>query len=356
MSFRFLGNKRQLLDQILTVFRENLIEGSVVADLFSGTGSVSRKLRESNYKVIANDLLSASKIHSIAQLLSTPLINFTKIENTVDLRLEKQKKMFTSNYEKTLAILNNLPPKKDFFFSEYCPEGTPSLNVPPRNYFTPENAKRIDAIRAKIKLWEDSNLLSHVESALLKHDLILATNRVANIAGTYGHFIKEIQSNAGELLTMRPSPLISARTDHEIYQTDALALAREIRPDAVYIDPPYTKRQYAAYYHILETIAEGDKPNIIGKSGLRPWETKSSNWCYKRKATQALENLMNTVDASLIVMSYSNEGHIAHSDIVDILRSKGTLKIVEIPYRKYRSNNGGNKGKSVKERLYVLMR
>ena len=34
--------------------------------------------------------------------------------------------------------------------------------------------------------------------------------------------------------------------------------------DAVYADPPYTKRQYAAYYHILETIAAGDRPLISG--------------------------------------------------------------------------------------------
>ena len=27
--------------------------------------------------------------------------------------------------------------------------------------------------------------------------------------------------------------------------------------DVAYFDPPYTKRQYAAYYHILETIAAG---------------------------------------------------------------------------------------------------
>ncbi len=27
-----------------------------------------------------------------------------------------------------------------------------------------------------------------------------------------------------------------------------------------YVDPPYMKRQYAANYHLLETIAKGDNP------------------------------------------------------------------------------------------------
>ena len=44
--------------------------------------------------------------------------------------------------------------------------------------------------------------------------------------------------------------------------------------DTVYLDPPYTKRQYAAYYHVLETLAYGDEPEVSGVTGLRPWEGK----------------------------------------------------------------------------------
>ena len=40
--------------------------------------------------------------------------------------------------------------------------------------------------------------------------------------------------------------------------------------DTVYLDPPYTKRQYAAYYHILETISLGDEPIVEGICGIRP--------------------------------------------------------------------------------------
>ena len=32
--------------------------------------------------------------------------------------------------------------------------------------------------------------------------------------------------------------------------------------DTVYLDPPYTKRQYASYYHIPETIAYHDEPKV----------------------------------------------------------------------------------------------
>ena len=40
--------------------------------------------------------------------------------------------------------------------------------------------------------------------------------------------------------------------------------------DTVYLDPPYTKRQYAAYYHILEAISLGDEPIVEGICGIRP--------------------------------------------------------------------------------------
>ncbi|MCS5874311.1 DNA adenine methylase [Klebsiella pneumoniae subsp. pneumoniae] len=60
--------------------------------------------------------------------------------------------------------------------------------------------------------------------------------------------------------------------------------------DLVYLDPPYTKRQYASYYHILETIAFGDEPIIEGVSGLRPGKIRHLLFCYKRKALITLSN------------------------------------------------------------------
>lgn len=356
MSFRFLGNKQQLLDPILRVFQSHLPPGAVVADLFAGTASVSRTLREGGYRVIANDVLSSARVHAQAQLLAEPDGQFRNLAARLPATDSGQGRLFSRPYDQVVAFLNALPPEKGFFVQEYSPAGKPKLDVAPRRYFSPENAGRIDAIRGRIREWEGSNLVSTVEVALLKQDLMLAVNRVANIAGTYGHFLKDIQGGALEPLTLRPSVLTSERTDHEIYQEDAAALIRRIRPDGVYIDPPYTKRQYAAYYHVLETVAEGDFPEVVGKSGLRPWESKASDWCYRRKAPDALKQIVEYTSAPVLVMSYSNEGHIPHQQVVEILSSAGTLTVQELDYRRYRSNNGGTAEKRVTERLYVLTR
>lgn len=355
MSFRFLGNKQQLLDPILRVFQAHLPPGSVVADLFCGTASVSRVLREGGYRVIANDVLSSARIHAQAQLLSEPNGQFTALAATLPVA-RAQGALFPRPYDHVIGFLNSLPAEKGFFFQEYSPAGKPRLDVPPRRYFSAENAGRIDAVRRRIRDWEAGSRLSVVESALLKQDLMLAVNRVANIAGTYGHFLKELTSSALEPLALRPSVLISGRTDHEIHQGDAASLAARIRPDGVYLDPPYTKRQYAAYYHVLETVAEGDAPEVVGKSGLRPWEAKASEWCYRRRAPEALRHMVRALKAPLLVMSYSNEGHIPHEEVVEILSAAGELSIQEVDYRRYRSNTGGTNGNRVKERLYVLRR
>ena len=75
------------------------------------------------------------------------------------------------------------------------------------------------------------------------------------------------------------------------------------RSDFVYADPPYTKRQYAAYYHLLETIAMGDQPKITGSTGLRAWEDKASDYCYRRRAPDALSELVSNLKCDHFFLS-----------------------------------------------------
>ena len=57
------------------------------------------------------------------------------------------------------------------------------------------------------------------------------------------------------------------------------------------MDPPYIKRQYAANYHILETIARGDYPVAQGKSGLRDWWDQHSKFVQRQKVYNHLKKL-----------------------------------------------------------------
>jgi adenine-specific DNA-methyltransferase len=83
----------------------------------------------------------------------------------------------------------------------------------------------------------------------------------------------------------------------------------------VYLDPPYTKRQYASYYHILETVALGDEPKVEGVAGLRPWKNLASDFCYKTRALKTLSRLVQSLKAQTVLLSYSSEGHIGMQDM-----------------------------------------
>lgn len=139
-------------------------------------------------------------------------------------------------------------------------------------------------------------------------------------------------------LVLSTSPLKKAQAIYRTSNCDVFAV--ESRPeDIVYFDPPYTKRQYASYYHILETIVCGDQPEVTGVSGLRPWKDKASVFCYKTKALNALSELILKQRANRVILSYSNEGHIRLEELVDRLSPYGEVFLVELKtISRYRPN------------------
>src|SRR5690606_15405771 len=120
---------------------------------------------------------------------------------------------------------------------------------------------------------------SDLEHSVLLHHLILAANSVANINGTYGYFRSSLTGSALRPLAFKPMEFADTRGCHAVMQGAVENLAPTFRTEAVYLDPPYTKRQYAGNYHVLETLARGDEPPAIGDGGLRPWKDQSSEFC-----------------------------------------------------------------------------
>jgi adenine-specific DNA-methyltransferase len=354
MGIRFIGHKKRLLPNILDVINDT-VDGEVthVADLFAGSGAVSAGLKRRGYHVVANDILTHCCVLTRAQLLNSKNPSFeTLLDDHPGVADVTNTFVIQTGYSHALSYLNNLDGQEGFFYNHYAPGGTQNLEEP-RQYFTDENARKIDAIRATIKQWNKDVLLSEAEHSLLLYDLIRATNEVANTAGTYGAYLKEWYERAREPIELTPADIPSGPTNHEIHQRDANELAKEITPDAVYLDPPYTKRQYASYYHIPETIAEEDEPEISGKTGLRPWSEKSSDYCHKKRAPDQLRDLLSNLDTQYVFLSYSMEGHIPPDTIEEILGNFGAFELHEFNHPRYESNDGA-KGGDLTECLYVL--
>lgn len=358
MSIRFIGNKQRLLafiaDKVSTTVRE---KPGVFADLFTGTASVARAFKSMGYQVVANDMLKTSEILATAALKVSDTPSFARLLREERLT-SKTPSLLDDPLDVTLSYLNALEGVEGFFYREYAPTGS-SARGTTRQYFTDENARKIDAIRTTIRRWQQQELITAVERAVLLSSLMLATNTVANVAGTYGFFLRKWYGRALEPLRLTRPQITPGREDHKIYREDANLLAPTLKADVYYLDPPYTKRQYSAYYHILETLAEDDEPEVWGLTGLRPRSKDkewSSRYCYKRKAAETLQELVDNLEGRYVFLSYSSDGHIPHEQIMDILSRRGPVEVWSAPLPRYKSNRGGLSREALEERLYKVER
>ena len=343
-AIAYLGSKAAQVDWISAYVGSVVGVNSCVADVFSGTGVVSAALKAKGLSVIANDhLLWASHV-ARAILFNDAVPSFRSLDvpgGWLDI----------DYYDSVLRHLNNLPPVGGFIPREYSPSGPAG-----RRYLTAENAGRAAAIRQQISNW--SGQLTEAELSLLVADLIVSVSSVSNTAGTYGSYLKHWKKSALSPLLLQRSPIVPSTpsTRHEVHCDDANRLVSTLDADAVYADPPYTKRQYAAYYHLFETIAAGDEPAISGSTGLRSWEHLASPYCYRRHASAALEDLVSNSPGQHFFLSYSDDGQIRHSEIMQILGASGSVVVKEYCTRRYRSNGGRHIGQQVQERFYHMDR
>jgi adenine-specific DNA-methyltransferase len=338
VSYRYLGNKTRLATWISSTVREVIGPAGRLADLMCGTGAVAERFAQDGYEVIAGDQLYFPCLHARARLLFS------------DNEIFRQSGM---SYSDTISHLNELEPISGFFSQEYGEEGKPSNGRDARLYFSKKNAGRIDAIRNQIRTWRLEGVSPFICDLLL-HDLILATNDVANISGTYGYFQSSLSRASLKNLEMTET-VVCPPGNHQVVHGSVFETLQSLKVDLLYLDPPYTKRQYAGNYHILETIAMEDEPSPVGDGGLREWSTLSSPFCYRRRAPEAISNVMNLAAANVVMWSYSADGQVSLEDFKDILSNFGKVEVRKANLPRFRSNSGGEGG-TVDEYLLICDR
>jgi adenine-specific DNA-methyltransferase len=346
---KYIGNKFRLLpfiDRVIT--QEKLPPKGIFCDIFTGTTNVAQFYKKKGYKLITCDIMYYSYVFQYAYIKVNYYPSFSKLLQN-EKRIMNIKKRIQSaslikedenkeNLQAVLNYLNNLPREEGFIYLNYAPTGS-STGKYQRQFFSDENAKRIDAIRTRIQFWKDNKWITDEEFFILLASLIDAADFVANISGTYGAFLKIWRSMALKSLNLLLPSLIESKFGHEIYLEDANKLIRNIKCDILYLDPPYNTRQYAANFHILETIAKRDNPKIYGKTGLRLYDGQKSDYNIKGKCEEKFADLVKNADCEYILMSYNNEGIIREKVIREVLSEKGTLKIFTQPYRRFRTDS-----------------
>lgn len=317
----YIGSKYSILsyiDEVIEDFTEKK-KNITFCDIFAGTGAVSRYFKEKGYNIIANDI----------QYFSYVLLKGL-IEPSDELKFEKLTKRGNSPF----IELNGLGGKKGFIYKNYSLKGSKE-----RQYFSDDNAKKIDACRLKIEKWKKQGKITDSEYYYLLACLIEAADKVANTASVYEAFLKKIKKSADKPIIIKPLDLVFKDKKYEIYNEDSKELIKKIKGDILYLDPPYNTRRYDTNYHLLETIALYDNPKIKGKTGIRIDDTKKSNYCIKNKALIELEDLIKNSNFKYILLSYNDEGIIPMESIEKMMKKYGNYKRYEKKHKRFKSDN-----------------
>lgn len=334
---RYIGGKSELLDNIVGAIGS---ENCSVIDIFAGSGAVSRRLAELGYHVISNDLLYFSYIvnRGLISYPSEPRFQGLQIKNVVDYLND----ITTIDAEKSKCFI-----WKNYSLHDGCQ----------RMFFQEKNALRIDMIRQTIEMWFLEGSITEEEYIYLLSRLILAVPYVSNIAGVYAAYLKHWDQRSYKDLTLSHIEENNAiRKENTAYNLNYIELLQQASADVLYADPPYNSRQYLPNYHILETIARYDSPDIYGISGMRPYGgEQKSDFCSKSKVYEAFENLIRLADVGKIIISYNNEGLATSEKLTDLCTSyarPGSFELIQFPYRRYKCNEGSMGG--VLEQLFVF--
>ncbi len=314
---RYLGNKYKLLGFIEDIVAEKCGEIESFCDIFAGTGVVGERFNRSKIKIISNDFLFSNYV-CLKAFLGTKI----DIEKSVIHKID---------------YLNKLKAEEDNYFSEHF-GGT---------YFSMENAKKIGTIREEIeKISKNED-----EKNILICSLIYGLDKVANTVGHYDAFRQKLDM-LQPINLLLPDITYEINEDNEIYTNDANALIREIYCDVLYIDPPYNSRQYSDAYHLLENLAEWEKPEVFGVCKKMDRSHIKSDYCIK-KAKKAFEDLINNANCKHILLSYNNTGEskdgrsnarIDDDDIIRILKNKGDVEIFQRSYNAFTTGKSDVKG------------
>ena len=253
-----------------------------------------------------------------------------------------------------LDYLNNLKWKKGFIYENYSPEWSKNKDFE-RMYFTNENAKKCDVIREKIKEWRKEDKINENEYYFLLASLIESIDKVANTASVYGAFLKKFKKPALNNLLLKPADFYLNDNEHQVFNKDINKLILETSHDVVYLDPPYNHRQYSWNYHILETIAKYDNPEITWKTWMRVDPEKKSNFCKKAEVKKSFEELIKNIDAKYIFMSYNCEWLLSHQEIKEIMQTRWKYWVFTKEYRRFKAWKDRNfKKDSVVEYLHYV--
>jgi len=306
---KYIGSKRALIPAILKAMRAAGSARSVI-DLFSGTSRVGHALKAAGYRVLANDH------NAYAATLARCYVQ-ADAEDVLDAA-----RMLVREF-------NRLPANAGYFTETYCIRS---------RFFQPKNGERIDAIREAIAA---KGLEPDLEAVMLV-SLMEAADRVDSTTGLQMAYLKEWAPRAFNDLELRVPHVLPRAANGRGQATclDAFDAARTLDVDAAYIDPPYNQHSYLGNYHIWESLVRWDKPEVYGVACKRSdVRQRQSVFNSRPRFAAAMRELLASVRAPLLVISFNNEGYIDREEMESMLATlwddEARVTTIENDFKRY---------------------
>lgn len=351
----YIGNKRALLGHIgMALERVRLRTGKEklrVFDAFSGSGVVSRYFKAHASSLISNDIEDYAAVIGRCYLSNRSSVDRAGIS-----RLVHELNTKVRNGLRLPGLIEQL----------YAPRDESRITAEDRVFYTRENAKRLDTYRQLIGEFPSET------RDLLLGPLLSEASVHANTAGVFKGFYKNRETGLGQfggsgsdalsritgLIKLHVPVLSRFECECEVTQEDANAAARRVRGlDLAYIDPPYNQHPYGSNYFMLNLLVQYQRPGVISRVSGIPADWRRSGYNKRGSASVLLKELLHSIDAPFLLISFNNEGFIAPDEMQTMLAELGPVETIEIPYNAFRgSRNFINRSVHVTEFLFLVER
>ena len=255
---------------------------------------------------------------------------------------------------------------RGFIKDLYAPREENRITREDRVFYTRDNARRLDGYRQMI------DTVPEDVRELLLGPLLSEASIHSNTAGVFKGFYKNRETKIGQFggtgsdalvrikgkIVLEPPVLSRYERDYEVLQEDANSAARRVRDvDLAYIDPPYNQHPYGSNYFMLNLLVRYERPQRISRISGIPPEWRRSGYNVRAKSLPLMRDLLHSLDARFLLVSFNNEGFITTEEMQAMLGEIGSVEVLETPYNAFRgSRNFNNRPIHVTEQLFLVER
>lgn len=298
---KYMGSKRSmLLNGLGKLIDQESANRTRFVDLFSGSAAVSWYVAERfPVEVTAVDL------QAYGSAIADALLRRTAAIRKEDFWPKWRTQAETLVHDAESPAIKNITKRSVAEARNWCelfPEGS-LVHAYGGHYYSPHQATWIEALRQTLPIEDDFRVVALASLIMAASQAAAAPGHTAQpfqptdsaknfLAESWQKSIPDLVSKAIEGISSR-----HARKKGQSVQVDANEYAKKLHErDLIFVDPPYSGVHYSRFYHVLESIAEGETTAVSGVGRYPKVEKRPrSEFSMKTTSTRAMENLLKTL-------------------------------------------------------------